>query len=60
MCADGWSGVVLLQVVLTDTRIDVPRHSWSPEFYSLSFSQSSVVYPATTTYVQQLKPDMTR
>jgi len=41
-------------------RIDIPRHSWSPEFYSLSCNQVSVAYPATTAYVEQLKPDMTR
>ena len=48
------------QVVVSDARIDVPRHSWSQDFYSVSLSQASVVYPATDSYVSQLKPDMNR
>ena len=45
---------------MTNLRIDVPRHSWSPEFYSISCSQASMVHPATTSYVEQLKPCMTQ
>lgn len=48
------------QVVLTDMRYDVPRHSWSEDFYSLSCSQASIVHPATSGYIEQLKPDMQR
>ena len=49
-----------VQAAVTDARIDIPRHSWSPDFYSLSCNQASVVYPATNSYVEVLKPDMTR
>lgn len=51
---------IVLQVAITEARVDIPRHSWSPDFYSMSCSQASVVYPATNTYVERLKPDMTR
>ena len=52
--------MLLPQVVVTDARVDVPRHSWSSDFYSMSLSQASVVYPATEAYMSQLKPDMSR
>ena len=48
------------QVVFANMRLDIPRDSASPEFYSVSCCQASLVHPATTNYVEQLKPDMSR
>lgn len=52
--------IFAVQVVVSDVRVDVPRHSFSPEFYSLSCTQGSLAYPATTAYAECLKPDMER
>ena len=48
------------QVVLTNVRLDIPRHSWSPDFYTMSCGQVHVVLPVAQAYVDKARPNVTR
>ena len=48
------------QVVLTNVRLDIPRHSWSPDFYTMSCGQVHVILPVAQAYVDKARPNVTR
>lgn len=49
-----------LQVVLTNLRVDMPRHSWSHEMYTFSCAQGRFLLPVAADHVTSMTPDMTR
>ena len=49
-----------IQVVLTNLRVDVPRHSWSHEMYTFSCAQARFLLPVSADHVTSVTPDMTR
>lgn len=48
------------QVILTNLRVDMPRHSWSPEMYTFSCAQGRFLLPVAADHVTSMTPDMTR
>lgn len=60
LCSDLAHMPACLQVVLTNVRLDIPRHSWSPDFYTMSCGQVHVVLPVAQAYVDKARPNVTR
>lgn len=49
-----------MQITLTDFRMDVPRHSYSPELYSFSCGHATFIFPAAYAYLQRLHAEVGR
>ncbi|KAL3144165.1 hypothetical protein ABBQ32_003949 [Trebouxia sp. C0010 RCD-2024] len=50
----------IIEVVLTNLRVDIPRYSWSPEMYTLSCAQARLLLPVAEAHVAKMMPDMFR
>ncbi|KAK9808775.1 hypothetical protein WJX72_003363 [[Myrmecia] bisecta] len=48
----------LTEVVLTNLRVDIPRHSWAEDFYSISCGHLRLLLPVAKAYIERVKPNL--